>query len=158
MNTGVHLIEDPAIERQIQGIIQALVKRLQRVGALEEWHGWSARDLAATLAGKGSDHHTMIGPSSAAEIVLDGLIGSHCPEDAVFWGSPLGRALAFWGTGNPGSISRSAAAAALACGRANIALMLRHGKLSEAPSTCYPTMITTASLAHAMRSKYPLGG
>lgn len=154
----VHLTADPAIERQIEGIIQALATRLQRAGAITgTWEGWSAYDLATAL--KSSDatkRKPYMGPVEAATIVLDGLLSPRDAEDVDLWGSPLGRALAYWGTGTPGAVSRSCAAAALNCGRANVALMLRDGKLSEAEGTCYPTMVTTASLAHAMRVKYPL--
>jgi len=152
----VHLIQDPAIEQQIEGAIQALVKRLHPLGAMNSWRGWSASHLAGSLACvHGGPHYP--DAYEAAEMILNGILNPCDLQNAEMWGSPLGRALAYWGTGMPGAISRSCAAAALDCGRANVALMLRNGRLSEVEGTCYPTLVSTASLAHAMRQKYPLG-
>lgn len=160
MNTRVevHLIEDPAIEQQIRGVIRTLEKRLQLVGAVGVWQGWSTRDLAATLAGKGADRHTMIGPSAAAAIVLNGLLDPRDATDPAFWGTPLGRVVAYWGTGEPATITRACAAAALGVTRQTVMNMLRDGRLSEPVNAGTDDLVTTASLAHAMRVRHPLGG
>jgi len=154
----VHLIEDPAIERQIQGVISALIERLKITAALELWHGWDAKALAQTLAGHYEYH---MGPTTAAHIVMNGLLNPSDLEDPTLWKSPLGRALAFWGCGEPASVPWQCAAAALGCTRSNISLMVRKGELSEpveTEETATHRRITTASLAHAMRSRNPLGG
>lgn len=151
----VHLIEDPAIERQIQGIITALVERLKITAALEVWHGWDAKALADTLAGRYEYH---MGPRMAAHIVLNGLLDPCVAKDPQTWGTPLGRALAFWGDGDTGHVTRACAAAALGYTRQNVALMLRDGRLSSPPNAGTDDLVTTASLAHAMRVRFPLGG
>lgn len=153
--TAEHLTADPRIHSQLSGYIETLARRARRLGAIENWHGWTADMLAAGLAG----HGPHIGPSDTAELVLNFVMDPDELERPEMWGSALGRALAFWGTGLPSSVSRACAAAALGFSRANVHLMVGKGQLSEDPtSTCYPPRITTASLAHAMRQRHPLGG
>lgn len=150
-----HLIEDPAIRRQLNGLLEDLDNRLIALGSGDTYTGWDAPDIAGALTGSSKLY---IGPSAAAEMVVKGLLDRSHLEDPEFWGSALGRAVAFWGTGVPASVSRACAAAALGCGRANLSLMVRKGQLSEdETSTTFPRQITTASLAHAMRTKFPLG-
>jgi hypothetical protein len=154
----VHLIQDPAIERQIEGAIQALVKRLHPLGAMNSWRGWSASQLADSLACvHGGPHYP--DAHEAAHMILNGILNPCDVQSPDLWGSPLGRALAYWGTGVPASVSRACAAAALGCGRANVSLMVRNGQLSEelAHAEDGTLRISTSSLAHAMRQRHPLG-
>lgn len=155
-----HLIEDPAIETQLEKVTDALLKRLCVAGMPEgfmdrpKWRGWGAVSLARMLAGRNQDQ---MGPSAAAKIVMDGLMDPRDATDPTFWGSPLGRAVAYWGTGEPSTTTRACAASALGCTRQNVLLMLRDGRLSEPVDAGTDDLVSTASLAHAMRSKYPLG-
>lgn len=152
-----HLTEDPAIRRQLRKLLAGFEDRMSALGS-GDYHGWDAGDLAATLAGGGTAGLLRIGPSAGTEMIVTGLLERGDLEDPEFWGSPLGRAVAFWGTGKPASVSRACAAAALGCGRANLSLMVRKGQLSEdQDSKTYPLRITTASLVHAMRVRHPLG-
>ena len=153
-HTAEHLTTDPRIHSHLAQRVETLARRARALGAIENWHGWTADTLAAGLAGRGP----FAGPSAAADMILNFLMDPADLENPEMWGSPLGRALAYWGTGVPSSVSRACAAAALGCGRANVSLMVRKGELSEDPaSTCYPPRITTASLAHAMRQRHPMG-
>lgn len=150
---GPHLIEHPDIRLLLSNLINKLHGRVRRLnGDAETWTGWTADALADGLAGRSS----YLGPSAAADLVLNYLMDPSELTNAGMWGSPLGRALAYWGTGESYSISRACAAAALHCTRANVSLMVRKGELSEPVGHEGELLITTASLAHAMRVRHPL--
>lgn len=148
-----HLVDDPRIRTQIGSLIGELHDRVRRLnGDVETWTGWSASALADGLAGRG-EH---IGPTATADLVLNYLMDPSERGSVEMWGSPLGRALAFWGDGEPSSVTRACAAAALHCTRANVSLMVRKGQLSEPEGAEGGVLVTTASLAHAMRVRHPL--
>jgi hypothetical protein len=154
---GVHLVEDPAILHQLQAAERELDDRLRLCGMLG-YRGYDATAIANALAY--APVVSGLTQSIAAKIALDGLMGGRRCEDAEFWGSPLGRAVAYWGTGEVRPVSRASAAAALGYTRQNVLYMLRDGRLSRPVEAQDPALdlVSLASLSHAMRIKYPLGG
>lgn len=145
-----HLLEDPRIASQLDELIDQLANRLL-IMCSPAYDGWQAPPLADAIAGRST---RFLSAQQAVEMVLLGLVDD--PTAAEFWGTPLGRACAFWGDGKPGVVTRAAAAAALGCTRQNISLMLRSGRLSEPVDAGTNDLVSTASLAHAMRLKHPV--
>lgn len=149
MTDTVRMLEDPAVEQQIEDIIRHLTARLAIAGVPGRWQGYGAKSLAYALAGR--DVPGGLHAPGAVRIILNGLMDLHAKADPAMWSSPLGRALAFWGTGEVDAVTRACAAAALGCSRQNVALMLRSGRLSEPVDAGTDDLVSTASLAHAMR-------
>lgn len=143
MTDTVRMLEDPIIGAQLDQLMDDLVRRLALLG-IRHQDGVTTQDLTAALRGDQS-----LKPMRAAKIILTALVRN--PGDPAFWASPLGRAVAFWGTGVTGSVTRACAAAALGCSRQNVALMLRSGRLSEPVDAGTDDLVSTSSLAHAMR-------
>jgi hypothetical protein len=146
---SAHLIEDPQILEDLEGLVTRLRKRMHAMGS-GAYTGWSADELARALAGAGRDLET----HDAVDRILTGLV-DESPSPA-FWGTALGRACAYWGTGKLEAVTRACAAAALGCTRQNIGLMMRDGRLSEPVNAGTDDLVSTASLAHAMRSRNPM--
>ena len=151
-NRPLHMLEDPQIRADLENLVQALKDRLNELCS-DTYTGWSAYELAEALAGRSTQH---LQPQQAVRKVLAALVDN--PRSPNIWGTPLGRAVAYWGTGDPDVVSRACAAAALGCTRQNVSLMIRDGRLSEPANAGTNDLVSTASLAHAMRRKYPLGG
>lgn len=144
------LLDDPQVDEQLTRYLNRLTNRLCALDEIN-YDGWTARQLADALRG---DSTRGLGPMEATRIIIAGLLDEAERQDPRVWGSPLGRVLAYWGPGLPGATTRACAAAALGCTRQNVMLMLRDGRLSEPADAGTDDLVSTASLAHAMRKRF----
>lgn len=151
------VIDEMAVRTQLVKMVESFGTRisyLMRSPYKPEWL-WSGEELADALYGQSTQFVT---PHMAASWITNGILDPCDWESPRFWGSPLGRMVAFWGTGEPGTVRRGCAAAALDMTRQNVSLMLRDGRLSEPVNAGTDDLVSTSSLAMAMRQRFSLRG
>ncbi len=164
------IIARPGIAPDLEGKLLSLHGRLQRfIGSAIDTkgagHSFSqvvdaagvyAQALAGTIGKMADRDLTMNIGASAARAVCGELLTDAELNDA-FWGSELGRAVAWW-IGGPGVyVQRSHAMAILGCTRQNIAGLVESGSLRELGDPGDRNrVVTSESLMALMRSRYPL--
>jgi hypothetical protein len=148
------IIENEALTGDVDGRVVRLANRLASATGEATPYGLSLlthvvhtyrKGLAGDLGDEAAEH--------MAWIALDNLVDPLDRARPEFWGTPLGRACAWWVGGHPrgAAMDRRAAAAALGCSRQNVAELVQRGTLiGTAGGGVMPE-----SLRDLLRARYP---
>lgn len=162
-----HLIEDPAVYDDLRERVRQLDVRFCAIFGSrtydEAWVAgaalWWSEALLGNMAHEQAGNVT---GEDAARQVLDNLVDPVERRRPEFWGTPLGRALAWWTGGEEAAelqgdrgVHRSEAAAALGISRQAVQKSITERPRYYDPQEASPTGVSAAGLRRAMRERFP---